>query len=383
MGRRLNPTIKRHEATNGTVTFRVRVRANGKQTTETFPNETAAKVFVSRVIDPNIGPQRAVDMRSREDSNSPDYIPTMREMLKTHVETLTGVETRTKDDYLAVAGRTWLKQLGGLRVDEVTRADIARFVNGMTGAPKTIKNAHSILSAVLESAVREGYITNNPARGTRLPRTGEQDVADNRYLTHAEFDRLYAAIPKHYKPLVKLLFGTGLRWSEATALQVQDVDVENGTLRVVRAWKKEGRGGWKIGPPKSAASRRTVALPAEVLADCKVAVHDRPGDAPLFVTTTGVVVRHNNFYNRIWKPACVEAKLSPRPRIHDARHTHASWLIAQGIRLEVVQHRLGHEDYKTTRKVYAHLMPDMIREAGAAASAAFAKTSIRALPGGS
>lgn len=383
MGRRPNPAIRRHEAVDGTVTYRVRVRANGKQTTETFDNEASARVFVSRVVDPNIGPQRAVDLRSREDTSSPDYIPTMADMLKTHVENLTGVEGRTKDDYLAVAGRTWLKQLGGLRVDEVTRADVAKFVNGMAGAPKTIKNAHSILSAVLESALREGYITNNPARGTRLPRAGEQDATENRYLTHAEFDALYAKIPEHYKSLVLLLFGTGLRWSEATALQVHDVNTEAGTLRVVRAWKKEGRGGWKIGPPKSQASRRTIALPAEVVAVCKVLIHDRTGDEWLFTTPTGKVVRHNNFYTRIWVEACKAAKLSPRPRIHDARHTHASWLLNQGVRLEVIQDRLGHDDFKTTRKVYSHLMPDMLREAGEAASAAFALTSVRVLPAGS
>lgn len=383
MGRRPNPKIERYEHRDGSATYRVRVRANGKQTTETFPSEPAARVFVSRVVDPAIGPDRAVAMRSREDANSPEYIPTMAQMLKTHVENLTGVETRTKDDYLSVAGRTWLKQLGSLRVDEVTRADIAKFVNGMTGAPKTVKNAHSILSAVMESALREGYIATNPARGTRLPRAGEQDVIENRYLTHAEFDALYVKVPEHYKSLVLLLFGTGLRWSEATALQVHDVNTEAGTLRVVRAWKKEGRGGWKIGPPKSLASRRTIALPAEVVATCKVLIHDRAGDEWLFTTPTGKVVRHNNFYTRVWVEACKAAKLSPRPRIHDARHTHASWLLNQGVRLEVIQDRLGHDDFKTTRKVYSHLMPDMLKEAGAAASAAFANTSVRALPSGS
>lgn len=385
MGRRPNPKIERYEHRDGGVTWRVRVRAGGRQTTETFDSEAAAKVFVSRVMDPAIGADRAVLLRSREDANSPDYVPTLREMFTTHVEQLTGVEGRTKDDYRAVAGRTWLKTMGSLRVDEITRADVAQWVNGMTGAPKSIKNAHSILSAVLESAVREGYAKTNPARGTRLPRAGEQDTADNRYLSHAEFDRLYKSTPEHYQPLVLLLFGTGLRWSEATALQVQDVDLEVGTLRVVRAWKKDGKSGWKIGPPKSAASRRTIALPAEVVAACKVLVlndggDERKGDEWLFTTSSGVAVRHNNFYNRIWKPACEAAKLAPRPRIHDARHTHASWLIAQGVRLEVVQDRLGHEDFKTTRKVYAHLMPDMLREAGLAASKAFAQTSVRALP---
>lgn len=382
MGRKSNPNIEKYEHLDGSFSYRIRLRVGGRQTTETFASEAAAIVFKARVMDPAVGPDRAVALRAREDLASEDYVPTVREMLDFHIRALTGVEGRTKDDYLSVAKRTWLGQLGGLRVDEVTRGDVADFVNGMAGtsAPKTVKNAHSILSAVLETAIHEKHIAHNPARGTRLPRAGEQDVIENRYLNHAEFDRLYKATPPHYQPLVLLLFGTGLRWSEATALQVQDVDLEHGTLRVVRAWKKEGRGGWKLGPPKSRASRRTIALPPEVLTALYPLLAGRKGSEPLFTTITGQVVRHSNFYNRVWLTACELAQLDPRPRIHDARHTHASWLIAQGIRLEVVQDRLGHEDYVTTRKVYSHLMPDLLVEAGQAASAAFASTSVRALP---
>jgi integrase len=123
-------------------------------------------------------------------------------------------------------------------------------------------------------------------------------------------------------------------------------------------------------------SRRTIALPREVLEAVRPLL-DRSGSEFLFTTTTGRVVMHSNFYNRVWKVACENAKLYPKPRIHDARHTHASWLIAQGVRLEVVQERLGHEDYTTTRRVYSHLLPDMRLEAGLAASRAFAATSLR------
>lgn len=376
MGRKPNPKIERYPHVNGDVSYRVRLRVEGRQTTETFPSEAAAVVFVARVRDPAIGPDRAVAMRAREDTASPEYVPKLTEALDSHLAQLTGIDPRTRTDYRKVAGRTWLPILGTLRVDEVTRTDIARFVNHMDGtsAPKTIKNAHSILSAVLESALRDGHIGTNPARGTRLPRAGEEDTADNRYLTHSEFDHLYTATPDHYKPFVLLLFGTGLRFSEATALQVRDIAPDAMTLRVVRAWKMDKPP--RLGPPKSIASRRTIALPREVLAALNL---NRPGDEWLFTTISGKAVRHNNFYNRVWVPTAERAGLSPRPRIHDARHTHASWLIAQGVRLEVIQDRLGHEDYTTTRRVYGHLMPDLRREAGLAASAAFENTQIKQL----
>lgn len=425
MGRKLDPKIVEHRKADGSTSYRVRIRANGRQSTETFASEAAAQVFVARVKDPAIGPDRAVDMRNREDSASPEYVPTVKEMLTSHVEALTGIDERTPKDYLALAGRTWLPMLGSLRVDEVTRSDVARWVNQSTGAPKTIRNAHSILSATLKAANQEGHATSNPASGTRLPRAGEEDVEDIHFLTHAEFDRLYAEIPERWHPLVVWMFGMGTRWSETTAQQVRDIDlgaaiVVNGQriptpqTRIVRAWKQSPR---RVGPPKSKAGRRTIFLPSEVI-DYIAPLLDRPGDQWLFTTERGKDVSHANFYNRVWKPAtlrasicedhrekgcrCLSAKpclcrihttkdddghhiLPPpcgcagmlpfRPRIHDARHTHASWLIAQGIPLEVIQERLGHEDYLTTRRLYAHLMPDAQVKAVTAASLAFAQTT--------
>lgn len=373
MGRPPNPKITPYVRADGTTVYRVRVRANGRQSTETFESEPAAKVFRLRVMDPAIGPDRAVAMRAREDAASDDYVPTLSESLTAHVAGLTGVQPGTREEYLRMAARTWQPMLGALRVDELTRDDVARWVNDAEGkiAPKSIRNAHSLLSSVMETAVMKRHAERNPARRTRLPRAGEEDVEEIRFLTEDEFAQLYDATLDHYKPFVLTLFGTGLRFSEATALQVRDVNLRAGTLRVVRAWKRQA-GGKVLGPPKSKKSRRTIALPAEVIAALMPLVEGMPGSAFVFTSTGGSVVHHSNFYNRFWVPSCARAGLDPRPRIHDARHTHASWLIARGTRLEVIQERLGHEDYMTTRRIYGHLMPDMRAEAGRAAEAAFA-----------
>ncbi|KAB2809687.1 tyrosine-type recombinase/integrase [Pimelobacter simplex] len=348
-------------------------------------------------------------------------------MLEHHVEGLTGVDERTRADYLAVAKRTWLPKLGPLRVDEVSRNDVARWVNGASGAPKSVRNAHSILSATLNTAVLEEHIAANPARGTRLPRAGEEDVEDINFLTHPEFDTLYSEIPEEASALVVWMFGMGTRWSETTAQQVKDIDLSAGQevegtwmstplTKVVRAWKQSPR---RIGPPKSKAGRRTVLMPTEVVSFVEPLLA-RPPESWLFTTPNGLPVSHSNFYNRIWKPATMRASICEnhrepncrcltskpytcaihtekdargnqvlpgpcgcggtlpfRPRIHDARHTHASWLIAQGVALEVIQERLGHEDYLTTRRLYAHLMPDAQLKASAAASLAFARTKLQ------
>lgn len=386
MGRPLNPKITPYERADGTFSYQVRVRANGKQSTETFDSEPAAIVFKARVMDPAIGPERAVQMRDREDRASSGYVPTLAEMLELHIENLTGIQGDTKDEYRAMARRTWLPLLGSLRVDDIHDTDVARFVNALDGTvkPKTLKNAHGLLSTVLEAAVRKRHILGNPARGTRLPRTGEDESDEMRILKHSEFDRLYEAFPDHYRPLLMTLFGGGFRWSEATAMQVRDVSLDNNSLRVVRAWKRQPKpaSGFVVGPPKTRRSRRTVVMPIESMQALEPLL-DRPGDEWLFTTPgRGVVVRHNNFYNRIWVPACEAAGLLPRPRIHDARHSHVSWLIDQGVPIHVISARVGHKFPSTTSDIYGHLMPDMVDIAGQAASAAFERTAVRALPGG-
>ena len=60
-------------------------------------------------------------------------------------------------------------------------------------------------------------------------------------------------------------------------------------------------------------------------------------------------------------------RLTKRPRVHDLRHTHASWMIAAGTDLFVLQRRLGHESITTTTETYAHLLPDQQRAAADAA----------------
>lgn len=426
MGRKLAPKATPYHRADGTTSWRVRIRVNGTQTTETFDNEASAQVFIHRVMDPTIGPARAVALRDREDQASAEYVPTLREALERHVESLTGVDDRTREDYLGQARRSWLPMLGSLRVDEVDRSDIARWVNSATGAPKTVKNAHGVLSGALGWAVLEGHIAANPARGTKLPRKGEEHVEDIHFLTHAEFDLLWAEIPDRGRDLTAWLFGTGMRWSEATAQQRRDVDLDAGLVvdgvwtsaphtKIARAWKQKPR---RLGPPKTKASRRTVLLPGELVPVAERCMSGIGSSEHLFRTSTGQAVTHSNWFNRVWKPATIRASICEkhtledcrcgttrpgdcphhtdrdergqvlpepcgcpgtlpfRPRIHDARHTHASWLIAQGVRLEVIQERLGHEDYLTTRRIYGHLMPNAQLEASVAASLAFQATRL-------
>ncbi|MGN6413473.1 tyrosine-type recombinase/integrase [Flexivirga sp.] len=361
-------TVIESKGKTGT-TYRVRTRdERGRQTTETFRARKDAESFARQVE--LIGGPAAIRLRTEREGAGVVYVPTLGEWLPKHTEQLTGVTERTRVDYHSRARLYW-QDLTPL--DAITREHVAGLVNGLERqglAAGTIKTIVRALSAVLNSAILAGHIDRNPCKGTRLPRAREAESGQaERFLTPAEYRRLIAAIPERDRPLAALLFGSGLRWGEATALTVGDVTLGAlSTVRVSKAWKSTPGKAPVIGAPKSRKSRR-IALLSDDAAELVAPLLDREPGALLFTAKRGGVVWPGTWRERVWVPACIAAGLaSPRvegekyaydgPRIHDARHSHASWLISNGATLEMVQDQLGHESILTTRQVYGHLLPE-------------------------
>jgi integrase len=362
-------TPKRHVSEDLTETWRVRYRSGSVETSETFRRLEDAQTFAA-ILGTGKADQVAEALawlaaRERQDASA-----TFGEWFEEWRSQLTGITSRTRDDYAAMH-RRYLTELDSIPLPLVARAHVAKIVNRLDSegkSPKTIKNVIHMLSSVMALAVDEGLIARNPVNRVRLPKQQLTDEEDVRFLTKSEAAALIDAMPAHYHPLVTFLFGTGLRWSEATALQARHVDLDKGTVRVQRAWKRIP-GGWEIGAPKSKKANRTVNAAVDALV-AVAPILGKPSDL-VFTTSTGKPIRHSNFYNRIWVPACERAGLDPRPGIHATRHSFASWLLSEpNVGLEAVQDQLGHESYDTTRKVYAHLLPAVGVAAGLAASAA-------------
>ena len=229
----------------------------------------------------------------------------------------------------------------------------ARLLNGNTPAPKTLHNWHSLLSDALSSAVERNVIPSNVAKGVRLPRLDAEAGEEMVFLTHAEADILYANVPDRWKPLVLTLLLTGIRFGEATALTPGALNRANNEARIHTAWKQSGRQG----APKSKKSRRTVKVPDAVFDVLEPLTEGKGPSDLIFLSPRGLRVRSGNFYNSVWGPLMdkVEPLISKRPRVHDLRHTYASWAIQSGTVLPAVQRQLGHEHITTTIETYTHL----------------------------
>lgn len=300
----------------------------------------------------------------------PDAPPplTLDAWAERHIAAAVGITEGTRVGYRRLWARTWSPLLGDVPVGQVTRQAVGSAVVELSArlSDKSIANAHGLLSTVLSSAVEEGILSRHPSRGLRLPRRTEHQRVEPRALSPEEFAGLLDHMPAHWRPLLVTLAGTGLRWGEAAALQVGDVDTTRRTLRVVRA-RKEGVGN-PIGPTKTRRSRRTVVLPSQVLDALRPLCAGRAPTDPLFRgPRDGQVDRE--VVRRAWWLARAAAGL-PGVRIHDLRHTHASWLVAAGVPLPEVSRRLGHESITTTVDVYGHMSPDLQASAAAAADRA-------------
>lgn len=359
---------------DGVTVWQVRWRdPSGRQTSVTCPTKTAAK-RVKGLVDAH--GYLPVSTAAQLDE------PTFDDLLELHLAQLTGVTPRTRADYRRLASLRF-GPLEGMPASAIDRRVIARLVNGWQEqglSSKSIANAHGLLSGIFKSSTR--LVPNNPCAGVRLPRHDDHTRRDMTILTPAEFDHLLTHVAPAHQLLVEFLAATGLRWGEMVALDVADIEVRRGVVRVTKAQKRDDRAGLYIGPTKTARSRRDVTLPAYLLEQLKPSLH-RPPTAPLFTTPGGARILSGNFHARVWQPAlaaaadhpahapgsaCPGPRLEVAPRIHDLRHCHASWLLAQGVQMIVVQRRLGHESITTTIDRYSHLMPE--QQAGAAAAIA-------------
>lgn len=363
----------KHVATDGTTTYKVRFRhghndaGKPKQRSETFATKKAADAF-SVWID-RLGVAGALEHLYDIEAAQVDTTPTLDAIAADHIALLTGIEPGTRATYERMWERIWSPRVGHLAANRITADDIRRAVNqlGDTYSHKSMQNQRGLLSGVLSRAVDLGHLPKNPVKGIRLPRGQEADRVEMRIITPAEFADLIDHIPAHYRPFVRFLYGTGCRWGEAVALQVQDVALPN--VRIRRALKWTPDGPRIVGATKTKRSNRTVVVGDVMLEDLREACEGKAGTALVFTAPRGGGILHRTFWSRAWLPAV--NNMTPRPRIHDLRHSHASVLLAAGVPIHVVQARLGHESIQTTVNTYSHLLPDAQVAAAAAADLAF------------
>ena len=201
--------------------------------------------------------------------------------------------------------------------------------------------------------------------------------------TYSNF--LAVARDSHYYVLFYTALFTGMRRSELLALRWQDVDFIYSQIYVNRSLHHLKDGSYVFTQPKSAKSRRTIALPPSAILTLKEhrdnAAMDRAMlEVPLtdndlvFSTIEGKPLRPNTI-TLAWQTTAAKAGVKVI-RLHDARHTHASLMLKQGIHPKIVQERLGHATIAVTLDTYSHVAPGLQEAAAMRFDEALQKTRV-------
>lgn len=236
-----------------------------------------------------------------------------------------------------------LPTLGTVPLSRLTTATVRRWHAGLLAegpGPSTAAKCYRLLRAILNTAVEDRHLVVNPCaiKGAGI------EPCDERVIPNiAQVYALAGAVAPRYRALVLLAAFGGLRRGELFGLTRADVDLLHRTIDVRAQRQESSRGETLIGPPKTVAGRRQLALPTELLGELEEHlgrwVSPQP-DALVFVGDKGGALRPG-----VWQKEWDKARRSldlPELHLHDLRHVAGTLAAATGASTKEIMRRLGH-----------------------------------------
>jgi integrase len=314
-------------------------------------------------------------LRKEAADGLPDGTTTAR-YLASWVTALGGRNLRptTRAQYARHVSQYWTPTIGRVELAKLTPLHVEQAMAALTArglSATTVRAARTTLRAALADAMRDGKARRNVAALVKPP---QADRPEMRALTADEVGRLMEATRDDaYGPLFALAVASGLRLGELVGLRWTDVDMDGRKLTVNRAAYRRDDGSYDFAEPKTKRSRRTVMLPAlavEALRRQKA----RQAAARLAVGSAWQDTRELVFTDAVGRPvdpghvskafrAAADNIGLTDVRFHDLRHTAATLMLTAGVPLKVVSEALGHVSIVITADTYAHVTPDLRREA--------------------
>ena len=238
-------------------------------------------------------------------------------------------------------------------------------LNGGLGS-RSVRYIHVTMHKALKTAVKLGMIPRNPADSLDVPKVKRHDIQImNESDIHIFLE--YARPTPYYALFYTALF-TGMRRSELLALRWQDVDLLLGQISVNHSLHQLHSGEIVIKQTKTAKGRRLIALSPSTIA----ALREHRTQQEELKKSLGATLADSDFVfcmpdgtpflpdsiTHAWRKLASRTGLKGI-RLHDARHTHASLMLKQGIHPKIVQERLGHASIQITLDTYSHVAPGL------------------------
>ena len=329
-------TIERYQTASGSTLYRVRYRTPDRGQTDKRGFRTkrdaeafAASVEVSKMrgeyVAPGLGKVTVGELRpawlARQQGHmKPSGFRSYESAWRVHVES------------------RW----GTTRVADIRYTDVQAWIADLSeklSAPM-VATTYSVLARILDDAVRDRMLAANPARGVKLP---PRRKGQNVYLSAVQL-RALSVESGRYGSLILLLGTAGLRWGEAAALRVGDIDFLRRRVALHQNAVTVGR-KVHVGSLKS-GHHRTVPLSRFVVDELAATCEGKGRDELIWPSQTGGYLGPPAG-NKSWLSGavarCQEADPTfPKITAHALRHTAASLAISAGANVKVVQRMLGH-----------------------------------------
>ena len=291
-----------------------------------------------------------------------------------------------------------LRALGDKYLNSIAVDDIEQFFNNDVShlASATIHDIRSALSMVFKRAEKHELIKKNPMTLLDLPKTEREAGSPHRAFTVDEIHRIQNATKEQRLwILAYLLPYAGLRPEEALGLHWDDINLEKGTLKIVRAFTKDAKSKAYLKTPKNKSSIRTVIIadvfghelgglaPIDaVIRDRKIRLPHRYLLADPKVLCEKLAIYKQEQFDRYGKRKIVisnrqkkEGYTHPQTLLniarvwrkltgvsdfkwHNYRHTYISHLIENDMPLMDIKKQTGHKTTRVIEEVYAHTVTD-------------------------
>ena len=289
--------------------------------------------------------------------------------------TLPLLASTTRESYAGMIGKYLEPRFGPLCLRDLTPLTLQQYFSSLAAsrvAHPSILKIRDTLSSVLRSAVRYGFLVQNPMDGLQMPpdKRGRQAKP---HIAPEEFNALVAIMPEPYATMAYVAVWTGLRVSELIGLKWRCIHAD-----AISIEQRFTRGDWSA--PKTNASAATIGVSPEVITRIlrlksltvkvragygtriyKLVKSDGPDDLVFQSVKDGRPMCDQNILKRHLQPAAEKLGLYVNWRA--LRTSHATWLVQAGADVKSVQAQMRHSRSSTTLDVYAMAVPVTQRQA--------------------
>jgi len=244
-----------------------------------------------------------------------------------------------------------------LRPDHLQSLYAKKVASGLS--KRTVQFMHAVIHKALKQALKWGMVNRNVADLVEAPKPKRKSLT----VWNSEQVKTFLGSSKDHRffPIFVLAIYCGLREGEVLGIHRENVDLGNGTIRVLHQ-AQSLKGGIVITEPKTDSSKRLVTVPKTALRILREHIKKLEIETGLiFTTSTGKPISPSNLQKAFRDE--LEKEGLPKIRFHDLRHTSATLLLEAGVHPKVVQERLGHSHISLTLDTYSHVLPSMQRDA--------------------